>query len=69
MAKLSDFDDIRPYSSGELQPALRDLLKDRQFRVMLKGFAPWLPAFVIDNTITPMGGRMLRRWMVFPLKD
>ena len=24
---------------------------------------------VIDNTITPMGGRMLRRWMVFPLKD
>lgn len=23
---------------------------------------------VIDNTITPMGGRMLRRWMVFPLK-
>lgn len=24
---------------------------------------------VIDKTITPMGGRMLRRWMVFPLKD
>ena len=24
---------------------------------------------VIDNTITPMGGRMLRRWLVFPLKD
>ncbi len=24
---------------------------------------------VIDNTITPMGGRLLRRWMVFPLKD
>ena len=24
---------------------------------------------VIDNTVTPMGGRMLRRWMVFPLKD
>lgn len=24
---------------------------------------------VIDNTITPMGGRMLRRWVVFPLKD
>ena len=24
---------------------------------------------VIDNTITPMGGRMLRRWIVFPLKD
>ena len=24
---------------------------------------------VIDKTITPMGGRLLRRWMVFPLKD
>ncbi|MBQ2337975.1 MAG: DNA mismatch repair protein MutS [Prevotella sp.] len=24
---------------------------------------------VIDNTVTPMGGRMLRRWVVFPLKD
>ena len=24
---------------------------------------------VIDRTITPMGGRMLRRWVVFPLKD
>jgi DNA mismatch repair protein MutS len=24
---------------------------------------------VIDHTVTPMGGRMLRRWLVFPLKD
>ena len=24
---------------------------------------------VIDRTITPMGGRMLKRWMVFPLLD
>ena len=24
---------------------------------------------VIDRTITPMGARMLRRWLVFPLKD
>ena len=24
---------------------------------------------VIDHTTTPMGGRMLRRWLVFPLKD
>ncbi len=24
---------------------------------------------VIDNTITAMGGRMLKRWMAFPLKD
>lgn len=24
---------------------------------------------VIDRTLTPMGGRLLRRWMLFPLKD
>lgn len=24
---------------------------------------------VVDNTVTPMGGRMLRRWLVFPLRD
>ena len=24
---------------------------------------------VLDKTLTPMGGRMLRRWLVFPLKD
>jgi DNA mismatch repair protein MutS len=24
---------------------------------------------VIDRTISPMGGRLLKRWMVFPLKD
>ena len=24
---------------------------------------------VIDHTITPMGGRMMRRWLVFPLKE
>lgn len=24
---------------------------------------------VIDKTVTPMGGRLLRRWLLFPLKD
>ena len=24
---------------------------------------------VVDRTVTPMGGRMLRRWIVFPLRD
>ena len=24
---------------------------------------------VIDRTVTPMGGRMMRRWVVFPLRD
>src|SRR5690606_35032351 len=24
---------------------------------------------IIDQTLTPMGGRMLKRWMVLPMKD
>jgi DNA mismatch repair protein MutS len=24
---------------------------------------------VLDNTVSPMGARLLRRWMIFPLKD
>ena len=24
---------------------------------------------VVDHTVTPMGGRLLRRWLLFPLKD
>lgn len=47
MATLSDFDDIRPYSDGELHQALDDLLSDRQFRHLLKGFVPFLPMPVL----------------------
>ncbi len=43
MAKLSDFDEIRPYSDGEMKEAFESLLSDRQFKVMLRGFVPWLP--------------------------
>ena len=36
----------------------------------LKGFGvDHLRNGVIDKTTTPMGGRLLRRWLVFPLKD
>ena len=24
---------------------------------------------VLDNTVSPMGARLLKRWIVFPLKD
>ena len=37
------FDEIRPYEAGEMQQAFRELLEDRQFALVLKGFAPWLP--------------------------
>ena len=38
----SQFDEIRPYEEGEMQQAFEELLNDRQFGLVLKGFAPWL---------------------------
>ena len=38
-----EFDEIRPYEPEEIQQAFNDLLNDRQFALVLKGFAPWLP--------------------------
>ena len=40
---MSEFDEIRPYEAGEMKQAFEDLLADRQFNVVMKGFAPWLP--------------------------
>ena len=39
----AEFDAIRPYEAGEMKQAFDDLLNDRQFQMILKGFAPWLP--------------------------
>jgi len=39
----SQFDEIRPYESGEMRQAFEDLLSDRQFSALLKGFVPWMP--------------------------
>ena len=38
-----EFDEIRPYEAEEMKPAFEALLGDRQFQMVLKGFAPWLP--------------------------
>ena len=43
MMDIKEFDEIRPYESGEMKQAFNDLLNDRQFSVRLKGFVPWLP--------------------------
>ena len=43
MMDIKEFDEIRPYEAGEMKQAFNDLLNDRQFSVMLKGFVPWLP--------------------------
>ena len=37
------FDEIRPYEPEEMKQAFEDLLNDRQFNIVMKGFAPWLP--------------------------
>lgn len=40
------FDEIRPYEASEMKQAFEELLDDRQFNLVLKGFAPWLPKAV-----------------------
>ena len=40
---IKEFDEIRPYEADEMQQAFNDLLNDRQFSLVLKGFVPWLP--------------------------
>ena len=41
--EIGEFDEIRPYEPEEMKQAFEDLLNDRQFSTILKGFAPWLP--------------------------
>ena len=43
LGRPSEFDEIRPYEAGEMKQAFEDLINDRQFSMVLKGFAPWLP--------------------------
>ena len=43
MSIPEEFNEIRPYEAEEMQQAFRELLDDRQFNLVLKGFAPWLP--------------------------
>ena len=38
-----EFDEIRPYEADEMKQAFEELLADRQFQLVLKGFVPWLP--------------------------
>ncbi len=40
---MSEFDEIRPYEPEEMKQAFEDLINDRQFNVVMMGFAPWLP--------------------------
>jgi len=48
---LKEFDEIRPYEPEEMKQAFEDLLSDRQFNVLMKGFAPWLPKSVRNGLL------------------
>ncbi|MBQ6379593.1 MAG: 1-acyl-sn-glycerol-3-phosphate acyltransferase [Prevotella sp.] len=60
---LKEFDEIRPYEPEEMSQAFGDLIHDRQFQLVLKGFAPWLPKSVRNGMLklafkgvkTPLG--------------
>ena len=46
MSYNPDFDEIRPYNEEEMPVVFKELLEDRQFNLIMKGFAPWLPRSV-----------------------
>ena len=48
---IKEFDEIRPYEAGEMKQAFNDLLNDRQFSLMLKGFVPWLPKSIRNGLL------------------
>lgn len=37
------FDPIRPYNDDEVKQAFNELIEDRQFSRLIKGYVPWLP--------------------------
>lgn len=39
------FDPIRPYCDEEVKQAFNELLDDRQFSRLIRGYAPWMPKF------------------------
>lgn len=47
----SKFDAIRPYNKGEMKQALNDLLGDRHFQAILKGYLPWVPKSLRNGVI------------------
>ena len=48
---IKEFDEIRPYEPEEMKQAFEDLLNDRQFNVVMRGLAPWLPKSVRNGLL------------------
>ena len=51
MSIPEEFSEIRPYEPEEMQQAFEELLSDRQFQLVLKGFVPWLPKGVRNGLL------------------
>ena len=51
MSIPEEFSEIRPYEPEEMKQAFEELLNDRQFQLVLKGFAPWLPKGVRNGLL------------------
>ena len=47
----SEFDAIRPYEAGEMKEAFNELLNDRHFNAVMKGFVPWMPKAVRNGVL------------------
>ena len=54
MAYNPDFDEIRPYNEDEMPAVFNELLEDRQFNLIMKGFAPWLPKALRNGILRMM---------------
>ena len=48
---IKEFDEIRPYEAGEMKQAFEELINDRQFSALLKGFVPWLPKSIRNGLL------------------
>lgn len=47
----SEFDEIRPFSEGEIKQAIESLIADKQFSQVLKVFIPWMPSWIRNSII------------------
>ncbi|MBR1839238.1 MAG: 1-acyl-sn-glycerol-3-phosphate acyltransferase [Prevotella sp.] len=48
---IHDFDEIRPYEPEEMPVVFEELIKDRQFNLVIKGFVPWLPKSIRNGVL------------------
>lgn len=46
-----EFDAIRPCNDDEVRQVVEELLSDRQFNALLRGFVPWLPQWLRNGII------------------